>query len=77
MLKIDGIAASAGVAIAPAFKLEHPDYTVKNKNAADPAAELARLDEALATSQQELEAIKERTLQELGEKKRRSSNLIC
>ncbi|MDN4067174.1 phosphoenolpyruvate--protein phosphotransferase [Paenibacillus vini] len=69
MLKIDGIAASAGVAIAPAFKLEHPDYTVKNKNAADPAAELARLDEALATSQQELEAIKERTLQELGEKK--------
>lgn len=69
MLKIDGIAASAGVAIAPAFKLEHPDYTVKDKNAADPAAELARLDEALATSQQELEAIKERTLQELGEKK--------
>ncbi len=69
MLNITGIAASAGVAIAPAFKLEHPDYTVKNKNAADPAAELARLEEALATSQQELEAIKERTLQELGEKK--------
>lgn len=69
MLKIDGIAASAGIAIAAAFKLEHPDYTVKRKNAEDPAAELARLEQALATSQQELEAIKERTLQELGAKK--------
>lgn len=69
MLKIDGIAASAGIAIATAFKLEHPDYTVKRKNAEDPAAELARLEQALAISQQELEAIKERTLQELGAKK--------
>ncbi|WP_018753146.1 phosphoenolpyruvate--protein phosphotransferase [Paenibacillus sanguinis] len=69
MLKIAGIAASAGVAIAKAFKLEHPDYTVTRREAADPAAELARLDDALAKSQQELEAIKERTLKELGEKK--------
>ncbi|WP_334075675.1 MULTISPECIES: phosphoenolpyruvate--protein phosphotransferase [Paenibacillus] len=69
MLKIDGIAASAGIAIASAFRLEHPDYTVKRKNAEDPAAELARLEQALAISQQELEAIKERTLQELGAKK--------
>ncbi|WP_068784675.1 phosphoenolpyruvate--protein phosphotransferase [Paenibacillus phocaensis] len=69
MLKIDGIAASAGVAIAKAFKLEHPDYTIHRRDASDPAAELARLDDALAKSQQELEAIKERTLQELGEKK--------
>lgn len=69
MLNIAGIAASAGVAIAKAFKLEHPDYTVTRREAADPAAELAKLDDALAKSQQELEAIKERTLQELGEKK--------
>lgn len=69
MLKIDGIAASAGVAIASAFKLESPDYSVKRKNAEDAAAELVRLEEALAKSQQELEAIKERTLQELGAKK--------
>ncbi|MCT2194468.1 phosphoenolpyruvate--protein phosphotransferase [Paenibacillus sp. p3-SID1389] len=69
MLKIEGIAASAGVAIAKAFKLEHPDYTIHHRDASDSAAELARLDEALAKSQQELEAIKERTLQELGEKK--------
>lgn len=69
MVKIEGIAASAGVAIAKAFKLEHPDYTINRRDASDSAAELARLDEALAKSQQELEAIKERTLQELGEKK--------
>ncbi|WHX47989.1 phosphoenolpyruvate--protein phosphotransferase [Paenibacillus woosongensis] len=69
MLNINGIAASAGVAIAPVFKLEHPDYTVKRREIEDPAAENARLDEALSKSQQELEAIKARTLQELGEKK--------
>lgn len=69
MLNINGIAASAGVAIAPVFKLEHPDYTVKRREIEDPAAENARLDEALSKSQQELEAIKARTHQELGEKK--------
>ncbi|MBA9086949.1 phosphotransferase system enzyme I (PtsI) [Fontibacillus solani] len=69
MLKIEGIAASAGVAIAKAFKLEHPDFTITRLDADDATAEIARLDEALAKSQQELEAIKERTLQELGEKK--------
>lgn len=69
MLKIEGIAASAGVAIAKAFKLEHPDFTITRRDADHAAAEIARLDEALAKSQQELEAIKERTLQELGEKK--------
>ncbi|MEF2965024.1 phosphoenolpyruvate--protein phosphotransferase [Paenibacillus sp. M1] len=69
MLKIDGIAASAGVAIAPVFKLSHPDFTVKRQKAEDPAAELNRLEDALAKSRQELEAIKDRTLRELGEKK--------
>ncbi|AWB45645.1 phosphoenolpyruvate--protein phosphotransferase [Paenibacillus sp. CAA11] len=69
MLKLEGIAASAGVAIAQAFKLEHPDYTVHERQVTDTAAEIAKLDAALAKSQAELEAIKERTLQELGAKK--------
>jgi phosphotransferase system enzyme I (PtsI) len=69
MLNITGIAASSGVAIAPAFKLEHPDFTVTKREVADSAAELARLEDALTKSRQELESIKERTLQELGEKK--------
>lgn len=69
MIKIEGIAASAGVAIAPAFKLEHPDLTVQQRSVSDVAAEVAKLNAALDKSKAELEAIKERTLQELGAKK--------
>ncbi|OAB34072.1 phosphoenolpyruvate--protein phosphotransferase [Paenibacillus glacialis] len=69
MNKISGIAASAGIAIARAFILEHPDYSVQKKQVNDTQAELDKLDDALQQSSVELEAIKERTLQELGEKK--------
>lgn len=69
MNNLKGIAASAGIAIARAFTLEHPDYSVTEKQVADTDAELSKLDAALAQSQAELEAIKARTLQELGEKK--------
>ncbi|WP_226003443.1 phosphoenolpyruvate--protein phosphotransferase [Paenibacillus sp. BJ-4] len=69
MLKISGIAASAGIAIARAFILEHPNYAVERRAVGDVEAEIARLDAALAESQTELEMIKEKTLKELGEKK--------
>jgi len=69
MNKISGIAASAGIAIARAFILEHPDYSVQKTQVNDTQAELDKLDDALQQSSVELEAIKERTLQELGEKK--------
>jgi len=69
MNNLKGIAASAGIAIARAFILEHPDYSISQKQVTDIDAELAKLDAALAQSQTELEAIKARTLQELGEKK--------
>ncbi|MBB3127180.1 phosphotransferase system enzyme I (PtsI) [Paenibacillus rhizosphaerae] len=69
MNNIKGIAASSGIAIARAFILEDPDYAVTRKQADDVLAELAKLDDALAKSRAELEAIKERTLAELGEKK--------
>ncbi|MEE4576498.1 phosphoenolpyruvate--protein phosphotransferase [Paenibacillus polymyxa] len=69
MLKISGIAASAGIAIARAFILEHPNYAVERRAVGDVEAEIARLDAALAQSQTELESIKEKTLRELGEKK--------
>lgn len=69
MLKISGIAASAGIAIAKAFILEHPNYSVEKRTVTDVEAEIAKLDAALAQSQSELEKIKERTLQEMGEKK--------
>ncbi|WP_341282790.1 phosphoenolpyruvate--protein phosphotransferase [Paenibacillus sp. FSL H8-0537] len=69
MSKHAGIAASAGIAIARAFILEHPDYTITNKSISDVGAEIAKLESALEKSRGELQRIKERTLSELGEKK--------
>ncbi|KWX80663.1 phosphoenolpyruvate-protein phosphotransferase [Paenibacillus riograndensis] len=69
MSKISGIAASAGIAVARAFILEHPDYTITKTAAADVEAEIAKLTDALEKSKAELQSIKERTLAELGEKK--------
>ncbi|WP_054955523.1 phosphoenolpyruvate--protein phosphotransferase [Paenibacillus dakarensis] len=69
MNNIKGIAASAGIAIARAFTLEHPDYTVTHQKTDDVNGEISKLDAALEKSRAELEAIKERTRQELGEKK--------
>ncbi|WHY20903.1 phosphoenolpyruvate--protein phosphotransferase [Paenibacillus sp. G2S3] len=69
MSKISGIAASAGIAVARAFILKHPDYTITKTSISDPEAEVAKLNDALAKSSAELQTIKERTLAELGEKK--------
>ncbi|RUT28676.1 phosphoenolpyruvate--protein phosphotransferase [Paenibacillus zeisoli] len=69
MINIEGIAASAGVAIARAFKLEHPDFTINKQSVQSTDAEITRFNSALAKSQEELEAIKERTRAELGDKK--------
>ncbi|MBD7967471.1 phosphoenolpyruvate--protein phosphotransferase [Paenibacillus gallinarum] len=69
MPNVSGIAASAGIAIARAFILEHPDYSVEKRSINDVDAEIAKLEAALEKSRAELEAIKEKTLQELGEKK--------
>ncbi|WMM31256.1 phosphoenolpyruvate--protein phosphotransferase [Shouchella clausii] len=66
---LKGIAASAGVAIAKAFVHEEPDFTIKQKEAKNPSDEIKRLDEALAISREELTAIKEKALNELGEDK--------
>ncbi|MFE4572778.1 phosphoenolpyruvate--protein phosphotransferase [Paenibacillus chitinolyticus] len=69
MANIRGIAASAGIAIARAFRLEHPDLTVVRKTVEDTEAEVAKFEEALEKSSAELEAIKEQTLREMGEEK--------
>ncbi|WP_129727033.1 phosphoenolpyruvate--protein phosphotransferase [Ectobacillus funiculus] len=65
-LHIQGIAASNGIAIAKAFRLENPDFTIEKKSVADATAEVARLEAALETSKGELSAIKDRALTELG-----------
>ncbi|WP_019912126.1 phosphoenolpyruvate--protein phosphotransferase [Paenibacillus sp. HW567] len=69
MSKISGIAASAGIAVARAFILKHPDYTITKSSVSDVEAEVAKLEHALQVSKGELQRIKERTLAELGEKK--------
>jgi phosphotransferase system enzyme I (PtsI) len=64
---LTGIGASAGIAIAKAFRLENPDLTVEKKQAEDIKAELENFNQALKTSKQELEVIKEKTREQMGD----------
>ncbi|MFD2612329.1 phosphoenolpyruvate--protein phosphotransferase [Paenibacillus gansuensis] len=66
---IMGIGASNGIAIAKVFRLEHPDLTIKRGSVQDPDAEVRRFREAVEKSTRELEAIRDRTEQQLGEDK--------
>ncbi|PLR69459.1 MULTISPECIES: phosphoenolpyruvate--protein phosphotransferase [Bacillaceae] len=66
MLELKGIGASAGIAIAKAYRLEEPDLTVSKKEVADKTAETLRFDEAIQKSKLELNKIKEHALRELG-----------
>ena len=65
MLK--GIAASDGVAVAKAYLLVQPDLTFSKTTVEDTAAEESRLDDALAKSTEELQQIREKAAQSLGE----------
>ncbi|KPN13689.1 phosphoenolpyruvate-protein phosphotransferase [Bacillus australimaris] len=69
MQQLKGIGASAGVAIAKAYRLEEPDLTVHQKDINDPETEVKRFEEAIHVSKQELEAIKAHALKELGQDK--------
>ncbi len=42
-LNIQGIAASSGIAIAKAFRLENPEFNIEKKSITNEAAEIARL----------------------------------
>lgn len=65
MLK--GIAASDGVAVAKAYLLVQPDLSFSKATVEDTAAEEKRLDDALAKSTGELQQIREKAAQSLGE----------
>ncbi|HFI0136824.1 TPA: phosphoenolpyruvate--protein phosphotransferase [Streptococcus suis] len=65
MLK--GIAASDGVAVAKAYLLVQPDLSFETVTVEDTNAEEARLDAALAASQNELSLIRENAVASLGE----------
>lgn len=65
MLK--GIAASDGVAVAKAYLLVQPDLSFTKTTVEDTSAETVRLDEALSKSSDELQQIRNKTAQSLGE----------
>ncbi len=66
MMKLNGIAASSGVAIAKAYCLVAPDLTVVKQQITDVDAEQAKLDAALAVTTEELTAIQQMTEEKLG-----------
>ncbi|WP_327058464.1 phosphoenolpyruvate-utilizing N-terminal domain-containing protein, partial [Geobacillus stearothermophilus] len=66
---IHGIAASSGIAIAKAYRLETPDLAAEKRAVADVEAEVARFEAAVAKAKEELEAIKQHALEKLGEDK--------
>ncbi|KJE29221.1 phosphoenolpyruvate-protein phosphotransferase [Geobacillus kaustophilus] len=66
---IQGIAASSGIAIAKAYRLETPHLEAEKRTVADVEAEIARLEAAVAKAKEELEAIKQHALEKLGEDK--------
>lgn len=65
--KLKGIAASDGIAVAKAYLLVQPDLTFSKTTVEDTAAEASRLDDALAKSTEELQQIREKAAQSLGE----------
>lgn len=66
MTFLQGIAASNGIAIAKAYRLVEPDLSFEKKEVADTTAEVERFRQAVATSKQELEAIRDRAQVDLG-----------
>lgn len=63
MLK--GIAASAGVAIAKAYKLEQPVVVIEKRTDVDTAKEVEKLEAALAKTVTDIEGVKERAAKRL------------
>ena len=65
MLK--GIAASAGVATAKAYKLEQPVVVINKTTDVDAAKEIEKLDAAFEKTIKDIEGVKERAAKRLSE----------
>ena len=65
--KLSGIAASNGIAIAKAFRLENPELIVEKTAISDTDAELTRFESAINQSKSELEIIKEHTAKQMND----------
>ncbi|MDF7683678.1 phosphoenolpyruvate--protein phosphotransferase [Lactobacillus sp. ESL0679] len=64
---LKGIAASDGIAVAPAYLLVEPDLSFTKTTVADTASELARFKKATAASVKEVEQIRDSAKKSLGE----------
>ncbi|WP_202080505.1 phosphoenolpyruvate--protein phosphotransferase [Caldalkalibacillus salinus] len=69
MAELRGIAASSGIAIAKAFIMQDEELDVSKKPVEDVEAEQGRLETAINTAKEELEAIRDHAKKELGEDK--------
>lgn len=69
MVKIGGIAAAAGVAVAKAFVMEQHSLRVEKETVKDTDLEITRFQEALTKSIADLQDLKQRTLEQLGKEK--------
>ncbi|OIU72412.1 phosphoenolpyruvate--protein phosphotransferase [Rossellomorea aquimaris] len=66
---LKGIAASNGIAIAKAYRLVEPDLNFEKKSVENAEEEVARFQNAISTSKSELEAIRDKAREDLGEDK--------
>ncbi|KIL50275.1 phosphoenolpyruvate-protein phosphotransferase [Jeotgalibacillus alimentarius] len=66
---LKGIAASSGIAIAKAYRLVEPDLSFEQTKVEHADQEVQRFQDALQTSKNELEVIRDRARTELGEDK--------
>lgn len=63
---LKGIAASDGIAVAPAYLLVEPDLSFDKKTISDPDTEVSRLQDALDKSTAELKIIRDKAKETLG-----------
>ncbi len=66
-MKLKGIAASNGIAIAKVYKLEHLELDIKTDLVENVQVETEKFKKAIETSQKELEIIRDKTSQQIDE----------
>jgi len=67
MKKLNGVAASRGICIGPAFQFHRIELDTEKKEISDPNAEVARLDAALASAKSQIDLIYQKALTEASE----------
>lgn len=67
-LLLNGLAASSGIAIAPAYLLVGSELPVQKQHISDKNHEVARLHDSFALSRQELHAIRDQAHRRLGQR---------